>query len=313
VVACLGRLRAKWPVFNSQWPDLLRAGHHLLAVCFAVAFLFAMAGAARASLEPIAGMGSHKTDFVWWGNAGSDSVNESYRVARVDVDTELSGTFTPKNVSVAGFAGRIDRDWRLRLLSEHWLQLWSNGIDARKIASVFVPWVNRGLAVSRQIRVFGWFAHFGVVGEREDSDETDCVGLKVSCRRSASITHFYGENDRPGNIEINQLHNRKNIGPELADSHKGDNDESYKQRNSLKSPDDDADDTNFSRTLYRRALLLIGSILCSFGLDLWGGMRLDYERPVFSPSIIAAGIRIPTLGWFLFGATLFRSTWSWWL
>jgi hypothetical protein len=70
---------------------------------------------------------------------------------------------------------------------------------------------------------------------------------------------------------------------------------------------------NISCGFTHRLAFLIVSLLTGFGLAIWGGIRLDYERPLFSAVLIIAVIIIPSSGWFLYGATLFQSTCGWWL
>jgi len=269
-------------------------------------------GAARASGKFVQNVRVDKADFFAIGNFHFPSahLHQLGSIITGDVNTEVSRSFETKDISVPRLSSNIDR--RLGIFPNKFLLYWSDQrINAGKTDSLFEAGEKSGFAVPLVGSLWVWVWDFPGISERERANKSRAVALKIAGRSRATIFHNDAKLNRLSEAKFAEKNVRIYVGAKLSHGNISNNHESDKERDGLKGSDNNRSDTDISCGFIRRLTLLILSILAGLGLALWGGMRLDYERPLFSASIVGAAIVIPSVGWVLYGATLFPSTCGW--
>jgi hypothetical protein len=103
----------------------------------------------------------------------------------------------------------------------------------------------------------------------------------------------------------------QHISTQLANTYKSYNDESNKQHQGLKGPDDNSDFSKPRDPSIRRFTLLVIRVLLSFSLGFLGILYLDDERLFLGPALIGLGLLLIVSGWFLLWANLDPASCSW--
>jgi hypothetical protein len=228
------------------------------------------------------------------------------------VNAEVGFPFETKNISVSRLSGDIDRH---NGIGPHQILLpWNDQlINACEKYGLFESGIKGALAVPLAGPLWSGVWDIPRISERECCNKSSAVALKITGWSRSAIFHDDVEFDRLCQAKLTEKNVRVDVSPKLSHSDVGDNHEGDNKRDGLKGTDNNRGYSDISCGFVRRLTLLIISIFSAFGLAIWGGMRLDDERPVIGAALISLPIVIAAGGWFLYGASMFRDTCGWWL
>ena len=269
-------------------------------------------GRAQASSKSVADVAAREMDFL--GCEGQPlslvSIYQCDYIFGIDEHAELCFSPDAKNVPIPGLSGNIDCClWnRLSQFLDNFRRQFIFALEKTMLGK---PGENSQFAMPSGGVFRSRLGDFRAIGERKYADEAGGMLLKVARRGASSISHSEGDLDSLRNPKGSQRQFWIDVRAQLADANVRYNAKSDEQSNSLKDPDYDGSDANFQYVLIRRALLLVGSIISGFTLCLWGAF--NNKGMLFSAWCFIASCVLAAAGWALYGATLFPSTWSWWL
>jgi hypothetical protein len=224
----------------------------------------------QASGEPIANMAADIPDNVGMVPGALFGFDQGNHVIVVDENAELRRALEIKHIPITGFPGGIegyDRVFSLQRLND----LWGQRVNQSKIDAMFRSGVNGSLAMPIYSRVFRWVGvYFGVICQRQRSEEGNCVALKIAGRRDTSVFESSGKLNWPVQAKALEFDHGVNIRPQLSDTDIGDHKECCHQSQRLEGSNNDGGDAKFYKMLIRRAALLIVSFPIRCSWVCWG-------------------------------------------